>query len=94
MPIYEFVCVKCDIQWERYTSQSTDICPKCSRLTKKTFSAPAIIIDGAGSATLTKPGSYWDNSEKCHQADLKKRADEAKEKAVYGDKSVSHTNKQ
>lgn len=70
MPIYDYICARCDHSFELRKSWSDDRaadCPKCAAPAKRNFAPPAIIFKGGGfyttdyarrdSAARSKPAS-------------------------------------
>ncbi len=51
MPIYEYICIPCDYEFEitkRITDDSITLCPKCYGEVKKIYSPPLIQFKGTG----------------------------------------------
>ena len=55
MPIYEFVCEKCNVEFEQLFKRADNgcvVCPECgSKRTRKVFSAFAVSSGGGGDSS-------------------------------------------
>jgi putative FmdB family regulatory protein len=60
MPVYEYLCGKCDCRFEQYREleeRATCKCPKCGKPARKVFRPVAIVFKGSGFHVTDYPSS-------------------------------------
>lgn len=90
MPCYDYICLMCRWEFERYNVSIDDrdkkqYCLSCgkfsaSRIYKK---IPKFIISETNSPVSCKEDSYWNNAEQNRLRNLKKAQEEDQEKKFY-----------
>ncbi len=94
MPIYEYVCGKCEKKTEviqRFGEAPPKVCPHCGGRLKKAFSAPAIQFKGSGWYVTDYARAKQEGGEKGEKSDADKvdfgDKTEKPEKSAKGEKS-------
>jgi putative FmdB family regulatory protein len=98
MPIYEYVCQKCERRTEviqQVGERSIRICPHCGGRVKKAFAAPAVHFKGSGfyvtDYARAKKEEIKSSGEKAEGGELKKVEGGESKKAQGGESKKRET---